>query len=114
MNPFLILFLIICIPFYIWIVSFLNASFFIPSFEDHEAKDFLEAHGYEFVKCEEVKNDGNHKLEEHFLNSLYSLKTHYQLTALSIADGSEKKFRLILKKTYVPLNSKRVLHYFEE
>lgn len=104
----------ILFPFYIWIIGFLNASFFIPFFKENEANDFLEAHGCEFVKCEEIKNDGRHRLEENFLKRFYSYKTYYQITAKSISDGSGKNFRLILTKTHLPFNSKRALHYFEE
>ncbi|WP_178984774.1 hypothetical protein [Winogradskyella helgolandensis] len=114
MNPFLIVLLIILFPFYVWITGFLNACFFIPFFKEGEANDFLEAHGYMFINCEEIKNDGRHRLEENLINRLYSFKTYYQITAKSISDGSDKSFRLILLKTYLPFNIKRELYYFEQ
>ena len=100
-------------PFYIWVIGFINAEFFIPFFKADDANDFLEAHGYEFVNFEEIKNDGRHRLEENRFNKWYSSKTYYEITVVSILDHSEKKIRLILKKTYIPLLSKRTLYFFE-
>jgi len=95
------------------VIGYINAEFFIPFLKKDEANDFLEAHGYEFVKLEEIKNDGRHKLEENLFNKWYSSKTYYEITVVSILDHSEKKIRLILKKTYIPLLSKRTLYFFE-
>ncbi|MBF8151008.1 hypothetical protein ITJ86_13940 [Winogradskyella sp. F6397] len=95
-------------------MGYINAYFFIPFFKENEASDFLEAHGYEFVSCEDTISDGRHNLEENLITRLYSYKSYYQITAKSILDGSEKTFKLILTKTYLPFHQKRELHYFED
>ncbi len=114
MDTFLVILIIIIFPFFIWFIGYVNTWFFVPFFKEEEAKDFLKVHGCKFIESKEVKDDGRYKIEDSLINRFYSYKTYYNIEALSITDGTNKKFRLILKKSFAPFGYKRKMYFFEE
>jgi len=107
-----ILFVLI-FPVFVWVIGFLNASFFIPYANHTECREYLEAYGYRFIKFKEIQSDGRFKIKENLFENFFSYKTYYSIDAESITDKSKKSFILILKKSYYLLNLKRKLYFFE-
>ena len=113
------------------IKKFFIPLFFKPGLKKNEVKNYLEKKDLKFLDSrlltkEEKKEYGNRKSDETFLERIYSIKSYYIITALSVQNNQIQLFRLEIKNWLITypkwayeliirkkIKSKREI-YFEE